>query len=268
MVEASEDLAELSLEEARDAICYPTPFSSSCSERIAALKSLGIVSIISYGRFQLSNNLRVVGKGHAAVVMLAKHRVYGIVAVKVRRLDSKRSSLEEEGELLAIAHRTGFVPKPYAYTQDFIVRDFVEGPTLRDYLRSRYSVSSRDLRRVFASLILGFYKLDLIGIDVQEVSKPLTQVIVEHGDPSKPKLVDLESARRSERASSLTRFLGFMMRTLEGEPVYKVLGLEEKDLAEVLRLAREYKRADKRQRSDIVKRILSIVTGDDDHGCI
>ncbi len=255
---------EVPIEKAMIALCYPAPWDTSCKDRIRELRSLGITSILSYGRFRVTQFISVVGKGHAAVVLLARHSKHGIVAVKARRLDSKRSSLELEGRLLEIARETCFVPSVYAYTRNFIVREFIEGPTLQEYLRKarRDRESRSTLRMLFSRVALGFAKLDAIGIDVDEVSRPLTQIVIECGDPNKPKLIDLESARLSSRPSSLTRFLGSLARVVDGIPIFELLGLSLEEFRALRELASEYKRSvHSTQREKVVNRIISLLKG-------
>jgi len=253
---SSRAIIEIPLENAKEALCYPMPFVRECRERLAQLKEFGITSVVPYGRFQISRNLRVVGKGHAAVVVLAKHKVHGLVALKVRRFDSKRPSLEDEGKILEVAHVTQFVPKPFTYTRDFIIREYIDGPTLGEYITMEHS--AENLRKLFVTMIRGFSKLDLLGIDVFEISKPLTQIIIEDFDPSKPKLVDLESARITTNATSLTRFLGFLAKTVNGSPMYARIGLTHSDWSKLLSLAREYKRAGPHERAEVVEKILEL----------
>ncbi len=257
---------EVPIEHGAEVVCYPTPWHPHCRSRLSRLRELGVTALISYGKHQVGE-VKIVGKGHAAVVVLAKHQDHGLVAVKIRRMDSKRLSLEPEGELLKLAEETGFVPKVYAFDKDFVIREYVDGPTLKEYIE----VANRcELRKLFASIARGFAKMDLMGVDVEEVSKPLTQIVVECGNPLAPKLVDLESARRSQKASSLTRFLGFLARYVKGVPVYEILGLGSSDFARIRELANRYKRALGSEKREIAEEIARIIEfgGSDEHGCI
>ncbi len=244
---------EIPLEKCIEAICYPSAWHPQCAQRIKVLRDMGIEAILSYGPHRLSKKLSIIGKGHAAVVLLAKHASLGLVAIKIRRFDSKRSSLELEGKILEIARDTGFVPKVYAYTHDFIIREFIDGITIRDYIPQ---ASHEELKLLVISMIKGFAKLDSLGIDVEEVSKPLTQVIVECLNPSRPKLIDLESARMSKRSTSLTRFLGFLARVVNGKHVYELLGMSEEKFMRIRELANRYKKALGSERPIIVEEIV------------
>ncbi|MCC6058883.1 MAG: hypothetical protein LM563_01355, partial [Thermofilum sp.] len=53
----------------------------------------------------------VVGKGTSAVTIKAVHRSAGVVLVKVRRLDSRRSSLLGEAAALSMANSVGVGPR-------------------------------------------------------------------------------------------------------------------------------------------------------------
>ncbi|MCI4435534.1 MAG: hypothetical protein JHC33_01810 [Ignisphaera sp.] len=231
-------------------LCFPRVEEECCFSRLSQIRGLGVVEIYDFGKVVLEDGVRVVGKGHAAVVVLARYN-NELVAVKIRRLDSKRDSLEREAELLILAKASSFVPKVYAYSRDFIVREFIDGPTLKEFMAT---VSLQQLRNGFAKLIEAAYSLDRIGIDINEISRPDTQVIFECGDPLKPRFIDLESARVSHNASNVTRIVASIMRYRKAYPLF--LDLSDEEIEYVLMLAKKYKIAEADSRKDIVERII------------
>jgi len=241
---------------ARIALCYPRPWSPECSKRIEEAKSLGVSSILSFGDVVLAKGLSVVGKGHAAVVVLAL-RGGIVVALKVRRMDSKRDSLEGECRLLEMASRLGVAPRPYACTRNFILREFVDGPTLRRFMKTCLQSGDRDsLRRVFAKMLRAARLLDEAGIELDEITNPLDQVVVECWDPERPRFIDFESGKLSKRPTNFCKLLGFVVgKSFEGVRVAELLGIEE-CVNDLRALARRYKES---RSPDAVRKCVDMV---------
>ena len=246
------------LEYAVSIVCYPLAYSINCSARIEELRRMGIEEIVSFGKL-IINDMNVVGKGHAAIVILAKHRDLGIVALKIRRMDSKRSSILHEGKLLEIASKAGIAPQVYAYTDNVIVREYIDGPTFRDFIYDNLK-NTEMIKKATISLIRACYRLDCIGIELEEISIPLTQVIVECSNPEKIFIVDFESARRSEKPSNVTSVLGFVIgRSVFGKPFRMLIGLDNGKVARLRELSKEYKRVSLDKKRDIVEEIIELI---------
>ncbi len=250
---------EMDLDEAIEIICYPrySEHRTECLERINILMNLGVVKIYSFGD-SLLGRFRVVGKGHASIVVLARHRIYGDVAVKIRRFDSKRTSLETEGEFLRKAAVTGYTPVVYEYTRDFIVREFIEGPKLIDFLTM--NIGSREvIKKVIRALIHSSYNLDNIFIEIQEISRPDKQIIVRRNDPEKIYYIDLESARISNKSSNLTKIINYILRRdIKGVRIKDLLNIDPGEESILRDLARIYKK-DLVNRKYILDKILEIM---------
>lgn len=246
------------LEEARSAICYPPMYATYCSELIEKLRRAGITGLISYGD-TLIGGVKVLGRGHAAVVVAALHQDLGLVAVKIRRFDSKRHSLEDEAKFLRLCEETRCVPRVYAWDRDFVIRELIPGPTLRKVLEE----GGRDeVRRALTSLLVCAHRLDLLGVEVTEISLPLTQVVYRGGDTGRPVIVDLESARLTPSATNVTSVLGFVIgRSFRGTPIRSLMGIE-KYVNTLRELARSYKRcgASRSCRTAIFSKITAVLS--------
>ncbi len=251
---------EVDIAEASNVVCYPPIYAINCDARIEELRRLGIEKIISFGKLAIGG-IRVVGKGHAAVVVLAKHRDLGIVALKIRRMDSKRLSIAHEGELLEKASSVGAAPRVYTYTDNVIVREYIDGPTLRDYVLQHLN-DVEALRRVAVSLIEASYALDTVGIELEEISIPLTQTVLPCGNPSKAMFIDFESARKSQNPSNVTSVLGFIIgRSICGKPFRELIELTSDAIAKLRDLARQYKKSPPSERARIVEEMRTLILG-------
>jgi putative serine/threonine protein kinase len=227
-----------------------------CEQRLKELRRLGVKQVYSFGSVIIEKGLRVVGKGHAAVVVLIRHETAGVAGLKVRRADSKRDSLEGEAVLMKIAEKTGFVPRVYAYSRNLIVRDFIDGFTLEE-LASLATPPS--LRKAFVKLINAAFELDRIGIDIIEMSRPNRQVVFMCGDAEKPYFIDLETARLSPSPSNVSRIISAIVK---GYAKMRTSTAEQKkeDVHKLISLAREYKRSiDETARRNIVIQIINTI---------
>ncbi|RLG78119.1 MAG: hypothetical protein DRO12_00140 [Thermoprotei archaeon] len=231
-------LSPIPLEEARHVLCYPQWYPNYCNLLLERLRKYGVRGVVSLGKME-GRGIRILGKGHAAIVVAVLHEELGIVAAKIRRFDSKRPSMVHEANLLKVCERTGCVPRVYISNDLFVIRELVEGPTLKELLLAR---DRSVVKQALLSLLGCVHKIGLAAVEITEISLPLSQVIYREGDPSKPVVVDLESARINPCASNVTRVLGFILgRSVAGVPVRTLLDLEDEDVLELRRLARRYK---------------------------
>lgn len=210
--------------------CFPLGYCSSdvLYERLRWLRRLGIQYFVEAGRIFLG--YRVLGKGYSSIIVLAGHRDHGIVAVKIRRLDSRRKTLEYEGMILDYLSPTGLAPYLYAWSRDFIVMEYVGCSDLVDYL---YSIGEEERIRVLHRTLSSLYIVDLFGIDHTELNRP-------HGHlfwcGSTIKVIDWESARPSSKPHNLTMFASYIFIRRN------ILNMDEKELEHVKKLLRLYKK--------------------------
>lgn len=177
--------------EAKLALCYPVD-SRECTRRLSILEILGVSKLCSLGPVELpGSRLRVLGKGHASVVVAGLMDDV-IVAIKARRVDGKRESLIEEARFLEEASRAGVAPRPIYYDRDLIVMEAVIGPRLEDLLELATRETWVVVEALRASRVL-----DALNILHLELSRPWRNMLYT-GDVrgSKALIVDYESARR------------------------------------------------------------------------
>ncbi|MEL9940714.1 MAG: hypothetical protein QW632_04110 [Ignisphaera sp.] len=236
-------------------LCYPSGDSICCYNRLEELSRLGITGVYSFGDVQIEKGVWVVGKGHAAIVALAQHMLYGLVALKIRRVDSKRDSLEEEGMLLETVSRLGYAPKPISYSKNFIAREYVDGSTLERILKEG---DGGKIKKAIVSLVKAAFAIDSIGVDVEEIVNPTKQIIYLCNDLEKPMFIDLESARLRPHSSNVTKIISFIIRMISKDRVGSS-DMSSKRIV-LLELAKKYKvTMDVRQREDIVGELLMYI---------
>jgi putative serine/threonine protein kinase len=144
----------------------------------------------------------VAGKGRASVV-LAADTPWGLMAVKARRLDSRRGSLRPEGSALARASRHGASPAPRYYDDNVIVMDYVEGPSLGGLAR----LGLLEPRHV-AEALEAARALDAAGVLHLEIHRPWENV--RFTSSGRALIVDLESS--SEGCGNVPRLVSGLAR--------------------------------------------------------
>jgi len=188
-------------------LCYPSPSYRCCVRRLVELRLLGVLELLEEGGIKVGE-VSVVGKGTSAIAIKAVHRSAGAVLVKVRRLDSRRSSLLGEAAALSLANSVGVGPRLIAYSRNALVREYVDGVPLVEFALG--SCGGEELREVFKNLILQLAALDSIGLMHNELARFENHVLVERTS-LRPVIIDFESATLSKSRSNVTQLLGFLM---------------------------------------------------------
>lgn len=181
-------------------IGYPKATKRQLDARVRELERLQIKAVSLSGSTMLGN-LAVLGKGYAGVVVLARRD--GVqVALKIRRMDSQRSSMKEEAALLELANSVGVGPKMLDASRNFLIMEFVEGVRIGSWMSSLKGAGSVGiLKGVIRKVLEECYRLDKIGFDHGELSNITKHVIVSEAGPV---LIDFESSSTGRRASNVT----------------------------------------------------------------
>jgi len=232
------------VEKARDAICYPNPLAENCYSLIEALVRNGIRYFVNKGPIAI-NKYRVLGKGWASIVFLARMDNRD-VAVKALRPGSRRHTLLHEAAMLLVASRLNISPRPYRYDHLFIAMQYLDSAPLIDYVEQ---ANPLELRYVLRRLLTKAYLLDLIGISHNELARPHSQVLVERGT-SEPYIIDFEAATISTNPSNLTQLVGGLLRMKKMRETMNI------DVSEIRGLLRDYKLAKNTEQRTKVANIL------------
>ena len=175
--------------------------------RLSELRELGVEAVELGGR-HLVGTVPVLGKGHVGIVVAA--RMGGErVALKVRRLDASRPSLEGEASYLGVANDAGVGPRLLASSENFLVMELVEGEYLVDWVAGLAASAAPKLRGVLREALEAARRLDLAGLDHGELSRADRHLIMSGGVP---RILDFESSsvnRRCRNVTSLTPFQFF-----------------------------------------------------------
>lgn len=222
-------------------VCYPRFSESEYSDRIAEMESLGVTSIALGGRTTI-NGVRVAGKGQVGLVLRAKIG-NKTCALKIRRLDADRKSMDEEARLHRIANGAGVGPRLEGHSKNLVAMEFVDGQSIVDWVDN---APKGKLRRMARSVLEQCYSLDRAGLDHGELSRLNRHVIVS----GNPYIIDFESASTARKTSNVTAAAQsiFLHGAVAGM-VQKTLGADREKALLALKI---YKRGQTRTNFDAV----------------
>ncbi len=187
-------------------VCYPKSSPTEIHTRIEALKQLGVEVVEFTGRTAAAN-VPVLGKGYVGVVVVAL--VHGQrLALKMRRTDADRTSLEHEAELLKKANAVDVGPKFVAVSKDFLLMQLIEGDLLYEWLETHRDKEL--VRAVVVDVLEQCWRLDEVGLDHGEISKAPKHLLVDQS--GKPFIVDFETASLQRHASNVTSVCQFLFQ--------------------------------------------------------
>ncbi len=221
-------------------LAYPTSDGPSVQSRISQLEHLQVSSLVFEGPLKL-DGLSLMGKGVAGMVVIGVAEGRRI-ALKIRRVDSRRKDVLREARMLQLANEAGIGPRYIASTQDVLAMELVEGQRLPLWLTGlRGRGRKRRVKGLVRNLLEQCYRLDSRNIDHGEISRAHKNIIV--GANDLPSIVDFESAslkRRPSNVTSLTQYL-FLGESF-ARKIRRILGPVARE--KLLQALRRYKSGD------------------------
>jgi putative serine/threonine protein kinase len=178
---------------------FPDATKAQISSRIKELKGLGVSSVSFEGPMQIGRQ-NVLGKGYTGIVVLAKMGSKK-VALKIRRTDSPRTSMDGEAKLLEAANKAGVGPKLIKSSRNFVVMEYLDGKKIFDWVKDlRGRESAAQLKSVIRKVMFDCYNLDRAGLDHGELSNITKHVIV----GKTVTIIDFESSSLVRKVSNVT----------------------------------------------------------------
>ncbi len=130
-----------------------------------------------------------------------------VYALKIKNPDSKASyRLEIEASFLKKLNKYKIGPKLVDYGNDYICYKFIEGITLKEYLKNNKNIS-----KVLNEIKRQCKILDKLNINKEEFHKPLKNIII---NKNKPILIDFERCHYTNRPKNINQFNEFLRRII------------------------------------------------------
>jgi len=216
-------------------LCYPSGSKSEALRRIISLKELGVEALEFRGRTEVGS-LKVLGKGHVGVVVACFWRGKR-AALKVRRADADRPSLEGEGEVLKEANKADLGPILFAASRDFVVMEELVGVNLVDWLGSAGDLADGVFKNILADICGQARLLDVAGVDHKELSDPRRHVMIQ--PDGRARVLDFETAAVGDRRRNVNDLVQYLTLSGQyGQVVLSRLGAEREDVLAALKAYR------------------------------
>lgn len=180
--------------------------------------------------------LDILGKGHRGVVFkgIYKNRE---VAIKVPRIDAK-NTIYDEGVILKYVNKLNIGPKLYAFSRDYLIMEYIDGITLKDYI-SGEDVDRGEYLNVVKEVLKQCIRLDIHGVDHGEIQGGKHIVI----GSSKVYIIDFGSAKIGRTPRNFTSAVSlFFGKSYIARRTCEVLGITEFEVEKIREFARKYKK--------------------------
>lgn len=233
-------------------ICYPNYDEKEAEERLRELETLRVRGIELRGGHSL-NGLPILGKGKTSIVA-ASYFNDRLAALKIRRTDSSRSSMNHEAEKLRLANIVNVGPKLLDSSHNFLIMEFVEGEYFQDWLPKLGPPQKRTLIRVVKNLLQQARKLDEIGLDHGELSRASRHIIIKYESPV---IIDFESASSMRRATNLQSLINYLYFNRKNrETIGRLLHIPQK--TQLIELLKKYKESKNEENYEPLIKLLRL----------
>jgi putative serine/threonine protein kinase len=209
-------------------ICYPGTDLSSFDHRITQLERLGIEKLILEGDSKIGR-YGVLGKGCVSVVVRAVLKNEpGVVALKIRRVDANRPSMQREFELQKLANAFGVGPRAISVTSDLFAMEYIDAVKIgKWFAHLKTRESKKYTSKLVRNILRQCFLLDLNQLDQGELSNPSKHILIRR-DSIEPKItiIDFESASTARKSANLTSVAQFLfLGGAQSAKLRKILGL-------------------------------------------
>jgi putative serine/threonine protein kinase len=200
------------------------------------LEIIGVSSILQAGITKIGR-FSILGKGGVGLVVKVERNDRKTFALKIRRIDANRSSMDREGKLHRIANTAGVGPSIYANTKNFILMEFIDGYNIVAWLNQQ-SVEADQVRKVVINTLEQCYNLDRAHLDHGELNCLARHVLI--SESVDPHIIDFETASIDRKTSNVTAAAhSLLLNGRVSRNVGKIIGFVQRE--SMLQLLRIYK---------------------------
>jgi putative serine/threonine protein kinase len=229
-------------------ITYPHYSECEYKDRIIEMESLRITSIILGGGGKtIVNNTHVAGKGCVGIVVKAKSGSK-VCALKIRRTDADRKTMDNEARFLKMANSAGVGPILEGQTKNLIAMEYVSGQSIIDWVVGNNKATKSKMRTVATDVLEQCFSLDEAGLDHGELSRLARHVIIS----DRPYIIDFESASTTRKTCNVTAAAqSIFLYGIVANKVKKILGNTDREKT-IIHALRTYKHFHTRANFDAV----------------
>lgn len=154
----------------------------------------------------MKENLEYLAKGKRSLVYkdAKKNEV-----VKVKHPDSKANCrLEIEAEFLKLLNKHGIGPRFTSFKEGKLRMEYIEGQRIGEFLEN---ATDKQAKRVLANVLKQAKKMDDLGINKFEMTRPTKHIIVKKN--LQPVMIDFERCKFTHRPKNVNQFKEFLRKT-------------------------------------------------------
>jgi len=152
--------------------------------------------------------LNVLGKGHSGIVVKVNTNKGKNLALKIRRVDSRRRNSNNEAKFMVIANSLNIGPKLIDSKKNFILMEFIEGQKistwLEHYAYMKTPGNKETTKKALNNLMEQCYLLDRLYLDHGELTRIDNHVIVSENRVS---ILDFESSSVNRKTTNVTSII-------------------------------------------------------------
>ncbi len=230
-------------------VCYPKASTAEIENRAAQLQKLNVQAVEFSGKSS-AFKLSVVGKGYVGIVAIA-HVEGERLALKMRRSDADRESLQHEAELLQKANSVGVGPKFLAVSKDFLLMQLVEGDLFEAWLETQSDTAV--VSGVLKDVLEQCWRLDEARLDHGELSKAPKHLLVDKAN--RPFIVDFETASTQRKVANVTAVCQYLFQGNSEAKKLITQNLGARDKIKLVTALKEYKKVRTRRNFEMLLKV-------------
>lgn len=238
-------------------ISYPKLDINEYHNRIIDLYKLGVKDAILEGPTKVCD-LNILGKGHSGIVLKVNTFSKKTMALKIRRVDSRRMDSLTEVFNHKLANLVGIGPQIIDNTNDLILMDLITGKGIYGWLQDSttfHLLTRKNIINIVNHILEQCYRLDVLHLDHGELTRIDNHVMVsENKDIS---IIDFESASTKRKPCNVTSATQALL--LSGgsisRKICKFIKIKDPDL--LLNCLKKYKKLKNRQNFEDIISLLN-----------
>jgi putative serine/threonine protein kinase len=239
-------------------ISYPKLDIYEYHKRMTDLDKIGVEDVILEGPTKICE-LNILGKGHSGIVLKVNTCSKKTMALKIRRVDSRRKDSLTEVSNQKFANLEGIGPQIIDHTNDLILMELITGKGIYDWLQDPTNFhlgTSTNIINIVTEILQQCYRLDILHLDHGELTRIDNHVMV--SENNQISLIDFESASTKRKPCNVTSASQALL--LSGGSISKKICkfIDIKDPEFLLNCLKKYKKRKNRQNFED---ILSLVNG-------
>ena len=221
------------------------------------LYKIGVKDAILEGPTKICE-LNILGKGHSGIVLKVSACSKKTMALKIRRIDSRRKDSLTEVYNQKLANLEEIGPQIIENTNDLILMELITGKGLYDWLEDPTTIhflTSTNIINIVNEILEQCYRLDVLHLDHGELTRIDNHVMVsENNDIS---IIDFESASTKRKPCNVISATQALLLSGGSIPrkICKFIKIKDPDL--LLNCLKKYKKIKNRQNFEDVISLLN-----------